>query len=586
MTGAMNPPPPRQDAEAPALDLDGLIARLRHQARLLEDDEAGLEAALPPGAGHGSGPDSGASAGQPAPALASLPAPAGLDLQIVADQVDDPLDRLLGYQGPVFLRQAYLWVLGREPDPEGMRAYGALLHQPGGRAWILANLLWSAEAETRDARIAGLDWLRPLRSLPVRGVLRRLLAMQERRRCRRPTVIAARQVCVLAEQVQASLRQSQAALASQGQALQAVVTTTTDRVVNLERESDRVRGLTTFLSERLSDPLAGLEARVAKVTGDVHQGLADTQARLQRLSEDLDFSRAELAQHSTRVQDLLQRLASLAPRGRDPAPVSAQDADTPSPVAGATLLAACTTDALDDFYVAFEDAFRGSRADVRDGLSHYLPDLNLAATVTDTTPLLDLGCGRGEWLELLSDHGLTAIGVDNNQVSVAQGRARGLCIEQRDVLAALRAREDCSLGAISAFHIIEHLPFPVLFELLRQAYRALVPGASILLETPNPENILVGSHTFYHDPTHRNPLTPNSVAFFLRYCGFADPEIRRLHPYPEAARVQGDDDLTARVNGHLCGPQDFAVIARKPRTLAQCEISPDHAVPATAQPDH
>jgi len=116
-----------------------------------------------------------------------------------------------------------------------------------------------------------------------------------------------------------------------------------------------------------------------------------------------------------------------------------------------------------------------------------------------------------------------------------------------------------------------------------QAYRALVPGASILLETPNPENILVGSHTFYHDPTHRNPLTPNSVAFFLRYCGFADPEIRRLHPYPEAARVQGDDDLTARVNGHLCGPQDFAVIARKPRTLAQCEISPDHGAPATAQ---
>ena len=92
----------------------------------------------------------------------------------------------------------------------------------------------------------------------------------------------------------------------------------------------------------------------------------------------------------------------------------------------------------------------------------------------------------------------------------------------------------------------------------------LVPGGLILFETPNPENLLVASHTFYHDPTHRNPITPTGVEFLARYTGFGDTQIMRLHPYPDEARVKGMDPLTERVNGHLCGPQDFAIVARKP----------------------
>ena len=80
---------------------------------------------------------------------------------------------------------------------------------------------------------------------------------------------------------------------------------------------------------------------------------------------------------------------------------------------------------------------------------------------------------------------------------------------------------------------------------------------------PNPENVLVGSHTFYHDPTHRNPVTPTAISFLLSYLGFSDVEVRRFNPYPEEAKVPGDDPLTARVNGHLCGPQDYAVVGRK-----------------------
>ena len=75
---------------------------------------------------------------------------------------------------------------------------------------------------------------------------------------------------------------------------------------------------------------------------------------------------------------------------------------------------------------------------------------------------------------------------------------------------------------------------------------------------------MVGSHTFYHDPTHRNPITPTLIEFLLRHLGFIDTDIERLHPYPDEARVQGMDPLTDRINGAFCGPQDFAISAVKP----------------------
>jgi O-antigen chain-terminating methyltransferase len=90
----------------------------------------------------------------------------------------------------------------------------------------------------------------------------------------------------------------------------------------------------------------------------------------------------------------------------------------------------------------------------------------------------------------------------------------------------------------------------------------------IIFETPNPENLLVATHTFYHDPTHKNPITPTGIEFLARYTGFSSTEIMRLHPYPQEAKIKGMDPLTERVNGHFCGPQDFAIVGRKPGLTA------------------
>jgi O-antigen chain-terminating methyltransferase len=116
---------------------------------------------------------------------------------------------------------------------------------------------------------------------------------------------------------------------------------------------------------------------------------------------------------------------------------------------------------------------------------------------------------------------------------------------------------------VSAFHVAEHLPFELLFDLVHEAARVLRPGGVLLLETPNPENLLVATHTFYHDYTHRNPLTPSSLGFLLRYAGLHRVDVLRLNPYPPSARVPGTELVTERLNGLLCGPQDFAVVGER-----------------------
>lgn len=218
---------------------------------------------------------------------------------------------------------------------------------------------------------------------------------------------------------------------------------------------------------------------------------------------------------------------------------------------------------LDRYYKAFEDANRGTLAEIRAKQEQYLPFLASLKAAIAGRQAIDIGCGRGEWLQLLAEQHFDAVGVDMNATMVAYCREQQLVAVQQDALQYLALQADDSLALISGFHIIEHLPFAVLYGIVEQAARVLAKGGMVIFETPNPENVLVGSHTFYHDFSHRNPVTPSAISFLFRYHGFSDIHIERLNPYPEDAKVPGHDPLTERVNGHFCGPQDFAIIARK-----------------------
>lgn len=218
---------------------------------------------------------------------------------------------------------------------------------------------------------------------------------------------------------------------------------------------------------------------------------------------------------------------------------------------------------LDDYYLAFENAHRGSHAEIITKIKPYLSKVAVLAPEVLVLPMIDIGCGRGEWLELLRDQGFDAVGLDLSAAMVQQCRSRGLRAEHVDAQQWLSSQPDNSLAMVSGFHIVEHLPFEQLFLLIGQIWRALAPGGIVILETPNPENVLVGSHTFYHDHSHRNPVTPTSLQFLLGYHGFVSQEVLRLNPYPANDRIKEPGPLAERFNGHLYGPQDYGIVARK-----------------------
>jgi O-antigen chain-terminating methyltransferase len=211
---------------------------------------------------------------------------------------------------------------------------------------------------------------------------------------------------------------------------------------------------------------------------------------------------------------------------------------------------------LEQLYVALEDRFRGAREEIKERFRVYLP------YVQGRAPVIDLGCGRGEWLELLRDNGNEARGVDGNSIQVEQCRARGLDVTEQDVFAYLKNMPDASVGAITGFHIIEHFPFRVLMDLLNEVMRVLRPGGIAIFETPNPENIVVGANYFYLDPTHRHPLPTELMEFLFKNHGFEEVELLPLHPW-HSGRVAGEGELAERFNGYFYGPMDYAIMGRK-----------------------
>src|SRR5579872_346955 len=219
---------------------------------------------------------------------------------------------------------------------------------------------------------------------------------------------------------------------------------------------------------------------------------------------------------------------------------------------------------LDTLYVAFEDAFRGARNEIKERVAEYLPLLTRKGIGTPLMPVLDLGCGRGEWLEVLAENGLTALGVDSNESCARECRERGLNVRTANALTFLQELPEQSQGVVTAFHVIEHLPFQTLLDLLDEAVRVLKPGGVLILETPNPANLIVGSHTFYLDPTHVRPVPAELLRFFVESRGFCGVEIRPLHPFPESYRLDENTKSAAVLNDLVYGARDYAVVGERP----------------------
>ena len=211
------------------------------------------------------------------------------------------------------------------------------------------------------------------------------------------------------------------------------------------------------------------------------------------------------------------------------------------------------------FYRAFEERLRGPRELILQRLTVYLPFVAPFNGLYVPTEAIDLGCGRGEWLELLRQHGIAARGIDLDDDMLQACRERALPVERGDALAHLAGLADASQCLVSGFHFAEHIAFDDLQTLAAEALRVLKPGGLLILETPNPENVLVGAHRFYLDPTHERPLPPLLLSFTAEHAGFARVKTVRLQEPAELAA-----STEARLLDVFEGVSpDYAIVAQK-----------------------
>ena len=316
-----------------------------------------------------------------------------------------------------------------------------------------------------------------------------------------------------------------------------------------------VRRATEPDAERQKDFNLVLLDLLQDVRNDVAAVRRDLRADIDALQRDLSSA---LAAESARLRELVTIAAK-----RNDALIAALDQKIET-------VAVRVRDAVnppvtpDVLYRRLEDSLRGSEAHVRADVMHYV---RLAA---EHQPVLDAGCGRGEFLVACREAGIDARGVDTNERSVADLRQRGLNVALAGVPECFGSLGDGSLGSVVAMHVVEHLPVDALFALFRESARVLRRGGLLMIETPNAESILIAASDFWRDPTHLAPRHPAALTVLAREHGFEIEEVRAVHEVAEGAKIamqESDPPELQRVihalNDRLFAPQDLRLVLRK-----------------------
>lgn len=219
-------------------------------------------------------------------------------------------------------------------------------------------------------------------------------------------------------------------------------------------------------------------------------------------------------------------------------------------------------------YLAFENAFRGDEADIKAKLTQYVPYF------ADKKNVYDLGCGRGEFLEILKENGIEATGVDMYPPFVEECQEKGLKIVEGDAVSFVSDLENDSADGFMLAQVAEHLPTEALIKLIFKSFDKLKTGGVMIMETPNPMCLSIYRNAFYLDPTHSTPVHPKYLEFLFRNAGFSDVKI----VFTESSKIQyrlplldvsGCANLAEFNDGLnvlsdvLFGSQDYAVIAIK-----------------------
>ena len=415
-----------------------------------------------------------------------------------------------------------------------------------------------------DARVAGVQAQVDGMAAQVQGMTRRLDAMESR------LDVVDRQIAILAEGIRAR----------------------DDRLTAVEEVSVRTREDILRQDAALAEATAGQERQLREATADQERQLREAMADQERqLREATDLVRADadrqigaarddldrrLGAHSRSVDAArersraLQERVSAAERRLRRLLTAGAEGTAPLRVGPSPLSERADHDlsarAIEFDYAGFEERFRGSEEEVREHQRAYLDCFQ------DKQPVIDLGCGRGEFLQLMREAGLSARGVDVDMDMVLLCREKGFDVTAADAEAFLAALPDDSVGGIFAAQIIEHLAPERVIGLVQLCQRKLSPGGVLVMETPNPTCLTVFADSFYKDPSHIRPLHPDMMQFLFETTGFEDVELRFSAPVsagawvppldaPAANREQFNEGLE-RLNRLLYGFQDYAIIGR------------------------
>lgn len=306
---------------------------------------------------------------------------------------------------------------------------------------------------------------------------------------------------------------------------------------------------------------------VSRQTQGVLEQVEDLAAVLRSVADELSWA---VRQASTHVHaDLIGQIDALQERL---SALERQPLDDPSPAAALAELSR-RLERLESMEAArrfrppyaaseFESAFRGDEGEIKDRYR------DLARRLEGCGPVLDIGCGRGEFMELLGEIGVDARGVELDPELAAAGQARGLDISTGDGLALLAEVPDGSLGGLVLVQVVEHLSQNQITQLVSLAADKIRPGGRAVIETVNPQSLYVFARAFYLDPTHSRPVHPSYLTFLFKRAGFqgldidwrSEPSIQEsLQP----VGLEGVDENFSRINQILFGPQDYALIATR-----------------------
>jgi O-antigen chain-terminating methyltransferase len=355
-------------------------------------------------------------------------------------------------------------------------------------------------------------------------------------------------------------------------------------------QQNTVNSLVQNALRRLVSSVVLQESQLLAMEAEHRARIAELEERLRQKDSQMATVREELGRTVAAMQDQLgRRLVGLENQlGRRVAVLEDQlglrvtalererRVQQPSAIAATTPVNTAADGPID--YFGFELKFRGNRKLVRERQGLYLDVFARGGEI------LDIGCGRGEFVELMNAQGARARGIELNPQMVGFCQSEGLPVEHADAISYLQGLDDDSLDGVFCAQVIEHVDTSSLVRILDLCHAKLRSGAPIVLETPNPLCLSIYARAFYQDPTHVKPVHPATLQFLLEQAGFWETEIRFSSPFPESERLGAMADESAscppwmeaanenvrKLNDLLFGCMDYAAVARKvvwPRSL-------------------